>query len=119
MSHKIIFENGEVSHRCVSHGRERVITIFHDDYVASPGELFLVRASLDVADIFVDRERHSVSRNGRIENDIRTCEFAVHAIECLNKLRKISSLSSRNSKVIISVSCLIFPGPRSETRSDL
>jgi len=101
VGHKIIFEDGKVCHRCVSHRRERVVAVFGYDNIASPGDLFLVSASLNVTNIFVDGKRHPVSRNGRIENDIWTCKFTVHSIESFNKL--IMPLVHGIQKMIISV----------------
>ena len=56
MSQEVIFEDREISHGGIDHGRKRVVAVFRDDDVASPGNFLLEGRSLNLADRFVDRK---------------------------------------------------------------
>jgi len=77
-----ILHDGKVSHRCV-HERIKwtivVIKLPNDD-VPSPSILFAKIRVLDIPNAFVDRERHSVTRDGGIVYDVRMAEFPIHAV---------------------------------------
>ena len=87
MGQEVIFKDGEVGHGGVYHRGERTITIFCHNNIASPSVFFLESSSLNIAKSFIDWKLHSITGDCRIENDIRVCEHAVHAVECFNKLR--------------------------------
>lgn len=42
MGHKIVFEDREIGHGGIGHGREGALAIFRDDNIAPPSTLFLV-----------------------------------------------------------------------------
>ena len=86
MSQEVIFKDWEVGHGGVDHRGERVITIFCHDNIASPGIFFLEGSSLDIAKGLIDWKLHSITGHGRIENDIRVCKLAIHAVKCFDKL---------------------------------
>lgn len=86
MSQEVIFKDGEVGHGGVDHRSERVITIFCHNNIASPSIFFFVRSSLNIAKGLINWKLHSITRDRRIENDVRVRKLAVHAIECFNKL---------------------------------
>ena len=86
MSQEVIFKDGEVGHGGIDHRGERVITIFCHDNIASPCILFFVSSSLNIAKGLIDWKLHSITRDCRVENDIRVRKLAVHAVECFNKL---------------------------------
>lgn len=89
MGQEVILEDGEVGHGGVDHGGERVITIFCHDNIASPGIFFFVSSSLNVAKGRINWKLHSITRDCRIENDVRIRKLAVHAVECFNELGRI------------------------------
>ena len=94
MCKEIIFEDGEVRHRCIDHRRERIIAVFCNDDIAAPGYLFFKVPSLNVTDTFVDGELHAVPRNSGIEDDVRVGELLVHAVQGFDEL--IRSRSARS-----------------------
>ena len=59
---KPIFHDGKISHRGVNHASVLQVAIFRDHNTASPraGQLE-ERATLHLADILVNRERHAVA----------------------------------------------------------
>ena len=89
MGQEVIFKDGEVSHGGVDHRREGTITIFCHDNIASPGIFFFESSSLDIAKGLIDWKLHSVTRDCRIENDVRVRKLAIHAVECFDKLATI------------------------------
>ena len=86
MSQEVIFKDREVCHRGADQRGERVITIFCHDNIASPGIFFFESSSLDIAKGLIDWKLHSITGHCRIENDIRVCKLAVHAVKCFDKL---------------------------------
>jgi len=86
MGQEVIFKDGEVCHGGVGHRREGAITIFCHDNIASPGIFFFESSSLDIAKGLIDWKMHSITRDCRIENDIRVRKLANHAVECFDKL---------------------------------
>lgn len=88
MSEQVIFYQGKVGHRCIDHGRERIVPIFCDNDIASPGCFLFEVFGLDVANAFVDGELHSIPRYGWVEYYVGIREFSVHAIQGFYKLEK-------------------------------
>jgi hypothetical protein len=86
MSQEVIFKDREVGHGGADHRCERVITIFCHDNIASPGIFFFESTSLDIAQGLIDWKLHSITRDCRVENDIRVCKLAIHAVECFDEL---------------------------------
>ena len=86
MSQEVIFKDREVCHRGGDQRGERVITIFCHDNISSPGIFLFESSSLDIAKGLINWKLHSVTRDSRIENDIRVRKLAIHAVECFDKL---------------------------------
>lgn len=86
MSYQIIFDDGKIGHCRVRHGRKGVFAILRDDNVASPGNNFLEIPSLDLAYAFVDREWHSITRDGWVKYYVRIGKLLVHAVQCFDQL---------------------------------
>ena len=62
------------------HGGERIVVVLGYDNVATPSDLLNEIPSLNVTDRPVDRERHAIPRDNRIENDIRIRKLAIHSV---------------------------------------
>jgi len=104
---KPIFEERKVGHGDIDHRGPRAIAIFCNYDVSSPSCRFFEKSSLYLAYRFVDlilrkkvahkpmllpeqvatdREKHSITRDSGVKNDIRVCELADHAVERLDEL---------------------------------
>lgn len=108
MSQEVIFEDREISHGGIDHGRKRVVAVFSDDDVASPGNLLPECSALNLAHALVDREGHAVPGNGGKEYDVGIREFSVHPVQRLNKLHKTIQIVVRRWKSVRIY--LILPG---------
>lgn len=83
---EIVFDQWEIGHRHVRHARVLEIPVFRHHYIPAPGFGFLVVAPLCLAQKFVDWKRHPVTRQHRVENNVRRAELFSHPIETLDDL---------------------------------
>src|SRR5688572_10044697 len=86
VSQEVVLQNRKVGHGCVHQGTERVVTVLGNDDVTPPCALVLECLALDVANGLIDGERHTVPRDGWVENDIRIRKLSLHSIESFDEL---------------------------------
>jgi len=90
---EVIFEYRKVRHGCVDQGRERIIAIFCNHEIPSPGRLFSEVSALYIANAFVDGELHPVPRYGGIKDNVRVRKFFVHAVQGFDELSQFMSVT--------------------------
>lgn len=86
MRHEVVLHDGVVGHGSVDQAGEGIPRVLANDNVSPPGHFLSERGALEIANAFIDWERHTVPRNGGIEHHVWTGEFFVHAVKRFDEL---------------------------------
>ena len=87
MSREVVLQDRKVRHRDAGHGRILGIPVFHHDEIASPRLWLLEQPALHITHELIDRERHSIAGDNRVEDDVGIGEPSGHAVQRLEQLR--------------------------------
>ena len=88
MSREVVLQDRKVRHRDAGHGRILGISVFHHDEIASPRLWLLEQPALHITHELIDRERHSIAGDNRVEDDVGRGELLCHAVKSFDRLLK-------------------------------